>query len=234
MTFGSGQPAQGRKLIPLFPLAAADEDKPFAPLQAVQQWTSQLQSQIRSRFDKEKPKQESASDAVAAAASATRANPADSQNQARSLISTLSSKGFVLAKTSQVDPGPDAKAVSAAATISKEELGRATWTMLHTLAVQYPQMPTKQQQKDVKTLVDVLTRIYPCTECAQHFGEVVKSDPPNVSSGHELQQWMCRVHNNVNKSIGKRTFNCKFVEARWGALDCGEQYACNMQGTPKK
>lgn len=22
--------------------------------------------------------------------------------------------------------------------------------------------------------VDVLTRIYPCTECAQHFGEVVK------------------------------------------------------------
>lgn len=229
------QSNQGRKLVPLFPLAAApEENKPFAPLQAVQQFASQVQSQIRSKFDKEKPKQESASDAIAAAASATRATPSDSQNQARSLISNLSSKGFVLAKTSQVAQGPDAGAVSAAATISKEELGRSTWTMLHTLAVQYPQTPTKQQQKDVKTLVDVLTRIYPCTECAQHFDEVVKNDPPNVSSGHELQQWTCRVHNKVNKSIGKRSFNCKFVEARWGALDCGEQYACNMQGAPKK
>lgn len=153
MTSGSKQPAQGRKLIPLFPLAAADENKPFAPLQAVQQWTSHVQSQFRSKFDKEKPKDETAKDAIAAAASATRANPSDSQNQARSLISNLSKKGFILAKTSHVDHSADAKAVSAAATISKEELGRATWTMLHTLAVQYPQTPTKQQQKDVKTLV---------------------------------------------------------------------------------
>ncbi len=154
MTSGGRQPAQGRKLIPLFPLAAVpEEDKQLAPLQAVRQFASQLQSQIRTKFDKEKPKEASAKDAIAAAASATRANPSDSQNQARSLISNLSSKGFVLAKTSPVAPGPDAHAVSAAATISKEELGRSTWTMLHTLAVQYPQTPTKQQQKDVKTLV---------------------------------------------------------------------------------
>lgn len=40
--------------------------------------------------------------------------------------------------------------------VSKEELGRATWTFLHTLAGQFPEHPTKQQQKDVKTLVLVL------------------------------------------------------------------------------
>ncbi len=37
--------------------------------------------------------------------------------------------------------------------ITKDDLGRATWTLLHTLAAQYPQNPTRRQQKDVQTLV---------------------------------------------------------------------------------
>ncbi|CAA2967255.1 FAD-linked sulfhydryl oxidase ERV1 [Olea europaea subsp. europaea] len=36
--------------------------------------------------------------------------------------------------------------------VTKEELGRATWTFLHTLAAQYPDKPTRQQKKDVKEL----------------------------------------------------------------------------------
>lgn len=152
-------PVQGRRINPLFPLAATPEqNKPFAPLQAVQHFAGQLQSQIRSKFGnkdqhKDKPDKRSVSDAIADAASATRAKPSESQHQARTLVKNLSDKGFVLAKSSAVSQGPDLGAVSPAAIVSKEELGRATWTMLHTLAVQYPQAPTKQQQKDVKTLV---------------------------------------------------------------------------------
>ena len=37
--------------------------------------------------------------------------------------------------------------------VTKEDLGRATWTLLHTLAAQYPQNPTRRQQKDVQALV---------------------------------------------------------------------------------
>lgn len=37
--------------------------------------------------------------------------------------------------------------------MSREELGRATWALLHTLAAQWPQQPTRQQQKDVESLV---------------------------------------------------------------------------------
>lgn len=36
---------------------------------------------------------------------------------------------------------------------SKEELGRATWTFLHTLAAQYPVHPTRSQERDVKKMV---------------------------------------------------------------------------------
>ena len=37
--------------------------------------------------------------------------------------------------------------------VDREELGRATWTLLHTLGAQFPDKPTRRQQKDVQTLV---------------------------------------------------------------------------------
>lgn len=57
-----------------------------------------------------------------------------------------------------------------------------------------------------------------------------REDPPVVSSGPELQQWMCRVHNEVNKGLGRPQFNCKFVDSRWGTLECGDELSCDMQG----
>lgn len=56
----------------------------------------------------------------------------------------------------------------------KAELGRATWTLLHMLAAQFPEKPTRQQQRDARELITCLTRIYPCGECASHFTEIVK------------------------------------------------------------
>ena len=148
-------PYSGRHLNPLFPLAADPSDKKdFRPLQAVQNFVAD----VRSKFDKPKPKSDVAV-AVSAVAAATRANPPQSQNpspaqsqsQAKGLIESLSKKGFLFAKTRPADESD--RPSNPAAIITKEELGRGTWTFLHTLAVQYPKTPTKQQQKDVKTLV---------------------------------------------------------------------------------
>lgn len=112
--------------------------------------------------------------------------------------------------------------------VTKEEVGRSTWVFLHSVAAQYPAEPTRQQKKDAKMLVDCLTRLYPCAECAQHFQDIVRDNPPEVDSGVEFQQWMCRVHNTVNRSIGKPTFNCDLVQSRWQGLDCGEDSPCDM------
>ncbi|RWW28439.1 hypothetical protein GW17_00007082 [Ensete ventricosum] len=62
----------------------------------------------------------------------------------------------------------------AAGPLTKEELGRATWTLLHAIAAQYPDQPTRQQKHDVKELLAILSRLYPCKECADHFKEVLK------------------------------------------------------------
>ncbi|KAK6916346.1 ERV/ALR sulfhydryl oxidase domain [Dillenia turbinata] len=114
--------------------------------------------------------------------------------------------------------------------VTKEDLGRATWTFLHTLAAQYPERPTRQQKKDVKELMAILSRMYPCKECADHFKEILSANPVQANSQAEFSQWLCHVHNVVNRSLGKVIFPCERVDARWGKLDC-ETRACDVQGT---
>ncbi|KAK9715838.1 hypothetical protein RND81_06G193000 [Saponaria officinalis] len=113
--------------------------------------------------------------------------------------------------------------------VTKEELGSATWTFLHTLAAQYPERPTRQQKKDVKELMAILSRMYPCKECADHFKDVLRANPVQAGSQAEFSRWLCHVHNVVNRSLGKPIFPCERVDARWGKLDC-EQRMCDLQG----
>ncbi|XP_057495226.1 FAD-linked sulfhydryl oxidase ERV1-like [Actinidia eriantha] len=114
--------------------------------------------------------------------------------------------------------------------VTKEELGRSTWIFLHTLAAQYPDNPTRQQRKDVKELMEILSRMYPCKDCADHFKEILRSNPVRAGSQAEFSQWLCHVHNVVNRSLGKVVFSCERVDARWGKLEC-EQRACDLQGS---
>jgi FAD-linked sulfhydryl oxidase len=58
--------------------------------------------------------------------------------------------------------------------VDREELGRSTWVLLHTLAAQLPERPSRQQQRDVKALISSLSRVYPCGDCAHHFQQILK------------------------------------------------------------
>ncbi|XP_021750996.1 FAD-linked sulfhydryl oxidase ERV1-like isoform X2 [Chenopodium quinoa] len=98
------------------------------------------------------------------------------------------------------------------------------------ISAKYPEHPTRQQKKDVKELMTILSRMYPCKECADHFKEVLRANPVQAGSQAEFSQWLCHVHNVVNRSLSKPIFPCERVDARWGKLDC-EQRLCDLQGT---
>ncbi|KAL2347446.1 hypothetical protein Fmac_001446 [Flemingia macrophylla] len=147
-----------------------------------------------------------------------------------SISSSRTSIKDPLGKTNSVQLGDTSVKGKSTAPVSKEELGRATWTFLHTLAAQYPDNPTRQQKKDVKELVQILTRMYPCSECADHFKEVVRANPVQTGSHAEFSGWLCHVHNIVNRSLDKPVFPCERVDARWGKLEC-EQKACEIIGS---
>ena len=102
------------------------------------------------------------------------------------------------------------------------ELGRATWTFLHTMAAYYPEEPSQQEKKTMHTFLHTFAQVYPCKPCAQDFAKDLISFPPDTTSRNTFSQWMCRMHNRVNEKLGKSSFDCSRVLERWryGSNDC--------------
>jgi FAD-linked sulfhydryl oxidase len=95
------------------------------------------------------------------------------------------------------------------------ELGRSTWTFLHTMAAYYPEKPTAEDQSAMKAFIHGLSKFYPCWYCADHLKSELKRNPPKVGSNVELSEWFCQIHNEVNERQGKPQFDCSKVFERW-------------------
>ena len=52
---------------------------------------------------------------------------------------------------------------------TKQELGQAGWTLLHTMAANYPDQPTAAQRARIEAFLHALGHLYPCPDCAAHF-----------------------------------------------------------------
>jgi FAD-linked sulfhydryl oxidase len=96
-----------------------------------------------------------------------------------------------------------------------EQLGRATWTFLHTTAAYYPERPTPYQRANMLGLLRALPILYPCSHCASHLAETMQGHPPDVSGRAGLSRWLCERHNDVNERLGKEVFDCDGVDERW-------------------
>lgn len=99
--------------------------------------------------------------------------------------------------------------------LDKDELGSKTWAFLHTMAAFYPNCPSSEQKSDMTKFFDTFSKFYPCSSCADDLRDQLKESPPETESQSTLSQWLCRVHNEVNKKVGKPEFDCKLVDQRW-------------------
>jgi FAD-linked sulfhydryl oxidase len=98
-----------------------------------------------------------------------------------------------------------------------ERLGRSTWTLLHTMAAQYPSRPSPEIQQQTKSFVSLFANLYPCSHCAEDFRDWMKrpGNQPRMSSKDEFGLWMCEAHNAVNEKLGKSQFDCSQWKVRW-------------------
>ena len=95
------------------------------------------------------------------------------------------------------------------------ELGRATWGFLHTMGAYYPERASIRQQEDMKAFLRTFSQFYPCGSCADHLRNYMKTNPPRLADRHDLEQWLCEAHNEVNEMLGKPRFDCTKVAERW-------------------
>ena len=96
-----------------------------------------------------------------------------------------------------------------------EVLGRSTWTLLHSIAATYPPTPTPKEQSDIKSFMRLFSKLYPCWVCAEDFQRYMQKQDVKAGSRDEFGNWLCEAHNEVNRKLGKPTFDCSKWEERW-------------------
>ena len=106
---------------------------------------------------------------------------------------------------------------------TKQELGQAGWTLLHTMAANFPDEPTERQSKRIEAFMRGLGDFYPCPVCAAHFRGYMLAHPVPSQSRKSLSLWLCGAHNEVNKRNGKEEYYCDadVLDARWKDCGCG-------------
>ncbi|KAF3167173.1 hypothetical protein EYR41_011909 [Orbilia oligospora] len=98
-----------------------------------------------------------------------------------------------------------------------EQLGRSTWTFLHSITATYPEEPSQSQKSDMQTFLSILGRVYPCWVCADDFTAWMKQpdNSPKLDTQEDFGRWMCKAHNEVNRKLGKQEFDCNLWKQRW-------------------
>jgi FAD-linked sulfhydryl oxidase len=72
--------------------------------------------------------------------------------------------------------------------LDRNELGRSSWDLLHSIAANYPEHPTDQQMSQMRALLEAISVFYPCIHCAVDFQKSIKQSPPRYLKPLSAQQ----------------------------------------------
>lgn len=83
--------------------------------------------------------------------------------------------------------------------------GPKLWIVLHgigRIAGRSPFPVRRDEERELKWLIDRLETIVPCPECRAHIESYRKEHPPPLAAA-EVGQWFWQFHNAVNKRLNK-------------------------------
>ena len=106
--------------------------------------------------------------------------------------------------------------------LTKPEIGRHSWVLLHSMANTYPENPTDEEKKLMKKFMYGLARSYPCRVCGGHLLKMLDKKGLKIDSRKEFGEYLCNIHNIVNKVLNKTKFDCNKTFEVWNG-----NYKCN-------
>ena len=80
------------------------------------------------------------------------------------------------------------------------------WFTLHSVSFFYPEAPTDTDMRIHKDFYESFAHVLPCDECKKHYRVLLTRYPidGHLDSRDQLSRWVVFLHNQVNKSLGKK------------------------------
>ena len=99
--------------------------------------------------------------------------------------------------------------------LTKPEIGRRTWALLHSIANTFPEKPNEYDKNMMTKFLYGLARSYPCKVCGGHLIKMLDKKGIKMDSRDEFGNYICNIHNVVNKVLNKSQFNCNKSYEVW-------------------
>jgi len=79
------------------------------------------------------------------------------------------------------------------------------WHTMHIVALGYPNEPSYAEKRAAKEFYESLLHLIPCPVCRVHYANHLKANPvsPSLDTRKDLFTWTVKIHNLVNKDLGK-------------------------------
>ena len=106
--------------------------------------------------------------------------------------------------------------------LTKPEIGRRTWALLHSIANTFPENPSEKDKIMMQKFLYGLARSYPCKICGGHLIKMLNKKGIKMDNRSEFINYLCNTHNIVNKVLNKTEFDCDKAFDVWNG-----NYQCN-------
>jgi hypothetical protein len=131
------------------------------------------------------------------------------------LILRVSNNCKVEVKQDEIQPDSE----SAPLKLDRQTLGNLCWKILHNFAAGYPDSPSDAHKAALKDLFFGFRQLFPCEMCRGHFNKMIDENPLVDTDRKSLTEYLCKIHNIVNKRIGHEIFDCSSLDEYYGGYD---------------
>lgn len=102
--------------------------------------------------------------------------------------------------------------------------GKFIWTSIHIIALGYPDKPTQLDKQNYKEFLTNFWKVIPCYKCSQNYQVHLKELPIDeyLTDNLTLFEWTVKLHNIVNKQLGKNEWTLEEARAKFSRIAKGQ------------
>lgn len=108
------------------------------------------------------------------------------------------------------------------------------WGTIHITCLGAPEALDETDKQAYAQFFKTMPFILPCGSCGKHFYDTLQVEPVEraLASKHTLFAWSVRVHNIVNKRLGKPEWTLHRALDHWNRVCMGEPSQCPKTSPP--